>query len=320
MRPAVSVVVPTYNRRAMMREALMSVLAQRDVPLELIVVDDGSTDGTFAELETLALSLASAPPGRIRLFRTANRGVAAARNTGAAQASAPLLAFLDSDDCWMLDKLTRQTMFMRVNPHYAICQTQELWLRDGTRVNPGRRHFKRGGDIFLDSLHTCLVSPSAVMLRTDLFHAMGGFDEAMRAAEDYDLWLRILITHPIGLLDETHVIRRAGHPGQLSATIPALDRFRILTLAKLLCADLTTVRRRAVAQVLAQKCRIYAKGLRRRDRAREAAFFSMLAARAEAFQTPAVPAAVIDASLLAATRALVVHANPTSHDCAALSC
>ncbi len=104
-------------------------------------------------------------------------------------------------------------------------------------MNPGLRHKKRAGDIFEPSLRTCLVSPSAVMMRVALFLEAGGFDEEFAACEDYDLWLRIVSRHHAGLLDEPLVTRRAGHPDQLSATIPALDRFRIRALLKLLSAS-----------------------------------------------------------------------------------
>ena len=126
---------------------------------------------------------------------------------------------------------------MRANPDCAISQTDEIWIRNGRRVNPGLRHRKRAGDIFIDSLRTCLISMSAAMMRTDLFRSLGGFDEIMMAAEDYDLWLRILIDHEAGLLDEPLVTRRGGHPDQTSATTPAIDRFRILALTKLLADD-----------------------------------------------------------------------------------
>jgi hypothetical protein len=164
-------------------------------------------------------------------------------------------------------KLGRQLEFMRAHPECEISQCQERWIRGGRRVNPGQRHRKRGGDIFLDSLRTCLVSASAVIMRTERFRALGGFDETMRACEDYDLWLRMLVTREIGLLDEVLVERRAGHTDQLSATVPALDRYRILSLIKLLAdSRLSAARREAVALVLAEKCAIYAKGLRRRER------------------------------------------------------
>src|SRR5262249_25658387 len=135
---------------------------------------------------------------------------------------------------WASEKLARQLAFMREHPRCVVSQTNELWIREGRRVNPGHRHLKRGGGIFVDSLRTCLLSPSAVMLKPDLCRALDGFDEDLAAAEDYDLWLRILIDHEVGLLDEPLVTRRAGHPDQLSATTPAIDRFRVLALVKLL--------------------------------------------------------------------------------------
>jgi glycosyltransferase involved in cell wall biosynthesis len=286
MTPEVSVIIPTYNRRAMLLEAIDSALAQSRPTFELIVIDDGSTDGTGERLARLAAEYSKT----FRFERIDHRGPAAARNRGVAIARAPLIAFLDSDDLWAPAKLQRQLGFMRANPDCAISQTNEIWIRDGRRVNPGLRHRKRAGDIFIDSLRTCLISMSATMMRADLFRACGGFDEAMTAAEDYDLWLRILIDHEAGLLDEPLVTRRGGHPDQTSATTPALDRFRIVALAKLLLDDrLSEVRRTSVVEVLAEKCRIYAGGLARRGRIDQARRFERLADQARSWQTRAVP-------------------------------
>ena len=204
----------------MLREAIESVLAQSVREFELIVVDDGSADQTAEDLTRFG--------DAIRVERIEHRGPAAARNRGVGMARAPLIAFLDSDDLWAPTKLERQLEFMRANTACVISQTDEIWIRNGRRVNPGVRHRKRAGDIFIDSLRTCLISMSATMMRTDLFRSLGGFDEIMMAAEDYDLWLRILIDHEAGLLDEPLVTRRGGHRDQTSATTPAIDRFRIL--------------------------------------------------------------------------------------------
>jgi glycosyltransferase involved in cell wall biosynthesis len=286
MTTQVSVIIPTYNRRRMLLDAVGSVLAQRDVALELIIVDDGSSDGTWDELHRGALAdvIVAAPCNcRVGVERTTHRGPAAARNRGAALARGDYLAFLDSDDLWAPLKLGRQLAYMRAHPQFPLAQTQECWIRNGRRVNPGLRHIKRAGDIFEPSLRTCLVSPSAVMMRTELFHEMGGFDEALHACEDYDLWLRILCRYQAGLLDEALVTRRAGHPDQLSATSPALDRYRIRALLKLLAdGELSDTRRTAVAEVLAEKCAIYAKGLLRRGRGDEFIFYSRLGQRAQA--------------------------------------
>lgn len=280
MTAQISVIIPTYNRRAMVAEAAASVLAQRGAAFELIVVDDGSTDGTA---EYLRAAYGSNPA--LRLTRIAHRGPAAARNHGVSLAHAPLIALLDSDDLWAPDKLARQLCFMRDHPEYAISQTGEIWMRNGRRVNPGRRHRKRAGDIFVDSLRTCLISPSAVIMKTGPLRAIGGFDEELEAAEDYDLWLRILAEHAVGLLDEPLVIRRAGHPDQLSATVPALDRFRILALLKLLSASrISAAHREAVAEVLIEKCAIYSKGLRRRGRIAEADVCRRIASAARSWR------------------------------------
>ena len=299
MVPQVSIIIPTYNRRAMLLEAIDSVLAQSTQAFELIVIDDGSTDGTAEQLMRLGKT--------IRIERIDHRGPAAARNYGVAIARAPLIAFLDSDDLWAPNKLERQLAFMRANPACAISQTNEIWIRNGRRVNPGMRHRKRAGDIFIDSLRTCLISMSATMMRTDLFRSLGGFDEIMAAAEDYDLWLRILVDHEAGLLDDPLVTRRGGHRDQTSATTPAIDRFRILALTKLLAdGRLSPMRRTAVIEVLAEKCRIYAGGLARRNRIDQARLYERVADQAQD-----LGAAEIGCAIKSIRSAL----NETSHEC-----
>jgi len=314
MAPDVAVVIPTYNRRAMVCEAVKSVLAQRNAKFELIVVDDGSTDGTWDELTQIAaVANDHAQWEMMRIERTPNRGPATARNTGVAIAAAPFVALLDSDDLWLPYKLNRQIAFMRDHPEYAISQTEEIWMRNGRRVNPGARHRKRAGDLFADSLLTCLISPSAVIMRTDLFREADGFDEDLAAAEDYDLWLRLLTDHKVGLVDEQLVIRRAGHPGQLSATVPALDRFRILALLKLLAReDFAPERRIKVCEVLSEKCAIYAKGLKRRARADETRFFLEVARNALGSWRTSPDTVLLDA--IAATRTMLrrTTAGPSS--------
>lgn len=281
MIPKVSVVIPTYNRRVMVREAIDSVLAQSFRDFELIIVDDGSTDGTDQQIS-------QPTDNRIRFQGIEHSGPAAARNRGVELARAPMLGFLDSDDLWAPTKLERQLAFMCANPACAISQTGEIWIRDGRRVNPGRRHRKRAGDIFIDSLRICLISMSATMMRTDLFRALGGFDEIMVAAEDYDLWVRILVDHEAGLFDEPLVTRRGGRPDQTSAATPALDRFRILALMKLLADErLSPVRRSAVVEVLTEKCRIYAGGLWRRGRTDAARFYEGIGERASRWEVRA---------------------------------
>jgi glycosyltransferase involved in cell wall biosynthesis len=265
-----TVVIPTHNRRAMVREAINSVLGQRGADFEVIVVDDGSTDGTNTSLREFG--------DHIRVLTTENRGVSAARNLGVASGSGELIAFLDSDDQWLPGKLTSQVAFMRDHPHAEICQTDEIWIRNGRRVNSCNHHRKPDGAIFARSLELCLVSPSAVMLRRALFDRLGGFDESLPACEDYDLWLRIACDTEVWLLPEPLVIKRGGHADQLSRRYWGMDRFRVASIARLLAGDrLDVVRREQALSVLKRKCEILANGAARRGRGDEAVRYRQLA-------------------------------------------
>lgn len=267
-----TVVIPTYNRRAMVCEAIDSVLAQQGAAIELVVVDDGSTDGTSAILR-------SRYGDRISLITTANRGVSAARNLGAASGRGELVSFLDSDDLWLPGKLAAQVSFMRGQPRAQICQTEEIWLRNGRRVNPRRRHQKPTGAIFESSLELCLVSPSAVLLRRELFERTGGFDESLLACEDYDLWLRISRTTPVYLVPKALVVKRGGHADQLSRRFWGVDRFRVASLVRVLAeGGLEPGPRQAAVAVLRKKCEILAAGAARRGRIEEARRYRQLAA------------------------------------------
>lgn len=267
--PLFSVIIPTHNRAWCLGRAIDSVLAQDFADFELIVVDDGSNDQTPALLMGYG--------DRLSVIRQDNRGVSAARNAGIRAASGELIAFLDSDDQWLASKLSVQAAFFQDNPEAMICQTQETWVRNGVRVNPGRRHLKRAGDIFTDSLALCLVSPSAVAMRRRLFDVVGLFDENLPVCEDYDLWLRVSCRHPVHLIDQALVIRHGGHADQLSAR-SRQDKCRIESLKKILAMDcLTEAQRRAAVATLMQKCRIYAAGCLKRGRRTEAMYYTALA-------------------------------------------
>jgi glycosyltransferase involved in cell wall biosynthesis len=271
VQPEVSVIIPTRDRRALVCEAVASVLAQRHCAAELIVIDDGSDDGTDAALAALA-------GGRIRYHRQPARGVSAARNAGARLARAEWLAFLDSDDLWRPQKLARQLAFHRARPGLQASQTGEIWIRNGVRVNPCRHHAKPDGEVFLSGLARCMVSPSAVMLRRSLFMELGGFDQSLTVCEDYDLWLRLGCRVAVGLLPEPLVVKRGGHADQLSRRFWGMDRFRVAALSRLLVeGQLSASQRTAALETLEQKCAILAQGAERRGRADEAARYRAVA-------------------------------------------
>ncbi len=281
-QPRVSVIIPTYNRATLLKEAVASALAQTYRDFEVLVVDDGSTDGTLGALAPFL--------GQVKLLRLSRRrGVSAARNLGISAARGRWLAFLDSDDLWLKEKLARQMAFLEDNPDCLIGQTEETWIRHGVRVNPPLTHLKAGGQIFIRSLERCMISPSAVILHRSLLEENGAFDENLPAAEDYDLWLRLTWRYEVGLVKEPLVIKRGGHADQLSRH-RGLDRYRIRALQKLLQEPaLPATYRQAARRTLTAKCAIYAQGCEKRGKLAEATFYRELALWGEG-QGPEVPA------------------------------
>ncbi len=309
MSDTVSVIIPTFNRAWCVLDAIKSVFEQnyylssqrnsqnlhkqsdtnefnssinsRKSLVEIIVVDDGSTDNTYELLKPFTNIKPVEPYKRaITLLRQENRGVSAARNLGIRHSSGDFIAFLDSDDLWMPDKLSCQVDFFCKNPDAMICQTEEIWLRNGKRVNPKHKHKKLSGMIFEPSLNLCLVSPSAVMMRREFFDIKGFFDETLKACEDYDLWLRTALDMPIWLVDKPCIIKKGGHYDQLSSN-HSLDKYRIRSILNLLTNStqnrtLTATQREAAIRVLRYKCDIYSKGCIKRGKIEEACYYKNL--------------------------------------------
>ncbi len=224
--PYFSVIIPSYNRKEKLKNAIDSVLAQSDIDFELIVVDDGSDDGTS--------SFADEYSNRITYIFQENSGVSAARNKGIVSSCAPNITLLDSDDTWDKKKLSKHREFIAKNPQILLHQTEDIWIRNGVRVNPGVKHLKTDGKIFPQSLDLCMISPSSVCISREIFNKYGLFDEKLPACEDYDLWLRITPFEEIGLIREKLITRYAGHDDQLSSSFWGMDRFRLYSILKLL--------------------------------------------------------------------------------------
>lgn len=266
--PLVSVIIPTFNRDWILKEAIDSVLAQNFEDFELIVIDDGSTDNTPDILNSYKNDIIA--------FTQNNKGVSAARNKGIALSSGRFIAFLDSDDLWIQNKLSKQIDFFNENNDALICQTDEIWIRNNVRVNPKKRHKKLSGMIFEHSLDLCMVSPSAVMIKRELFDKVGLFDEDLPACEDYDLWLRISYRYPVYLIDTPFIIKRGGHSDQLSR-LPVLDKYRIKALNKIIASSLLSRDQyMAAIKTLKEKCAIYANGCFKRGREDEALFYKTM--------------------------------------------
>lgn len=228
MQPLVSVVIPTFNRLPFLKEAVASVLTQQYKNFKLVVVDDASSDATSAWLSEQQDSRL------ISIIFPENRGVSAARNAGIAKARGEFIAFLDSDDVWQKNKLAEQVRFFGENPSIRVCHTNERWEKNGKFINQKKIHTKQAGFFFERACELCLVSPSTVMLRADVFEEFGNFDENLPVCEDYDLWLRLNAKIPFGFIDKPLITKRGGHSDQLSHKLPAMDRYRVESMMKIL--------------------------------------------------------------------------------------
>ena len=256
----VSVVIPTFNRGHTLNRAIDSVLGQTLLPSEIIVIDDGSTDGTEELISTEYSS--------VSYIRSENRGVSAARNLGMKAAKSDWFAFLDSDDQWLPHKLEKQFECLSCNRDFKLVHCDELWIRKGKRVNPKAKHQKHGGYIFEQCLSLCAISPSASLVHRTLFDELGCFDETLQACEDYDLWLRICAVYPVLYVDEPLLIKFGGHEDQLSQKFWGMDRFRVEALRKILrTQNLTESQRLKASSKLIEKCSVLIGGAKKRGNA-----------------------------------------------------
>ncbi len=267
-----SVVIPVYNRKSLIRRALESVLNQSYLASQVVVVDDGSTDGTGDMLQ-------SEYP-QVTVIRQEHQGVSAARNKGIVNCRSDWVAFLDSDDEWHPEKLEKQALWLSENSEFQICHCDEIWIRNGVRVNPKVKHAKSEGWIFLHCLPLCVVSPSAVVINRKIFHEVGNFDENLPVCEDYDLWLRITLKFPVGFVSEQLVVKYGGHIDQLSKAYPAMDRYRISSLIKLLESNqFGLANQNKVIELLVEKIQIYLNGARKRGNSAEVLIYESILSR-----------------------------------------
>jgi glycosyltransferase involved in cell wall biosynthesis len=268
----VTVIIPTFNRGYSLAESVQSVLDQNFTDYDLIVVDDGSTDNTPEILRQFT--------GVQQIRLEENRGVSYARNQGISQAKGEWVAFLDSDDLWKKNKLSTQMEWIENHPDHKAIYTDEIWIRNGVRVNAMNKHRKYSGDIFRYCLPLCIVSPSSVLLHADLLKEVGGFDESMPVCEDYDLWLRIAKRIPFHFIEEKLIVKRGGHEDQLSRKFWGMDRWRVHALEKLLQENkMNEEQWDLVVAMFIEKCGILANGYGKRGKSQDEGYYRKLAAR-----------------------------------------
>jgi glycosyltransferase involved in cell wall biosynthesis len=268
MKPLVSVIITTYNRSAMVGDAIESVLKQDFLDYEIIVIDDGSTDGTNDALRKYK---------RVNYFYQENQGISRARNQGLALSQGEFVCFLDSDDLWLPNKLAVQVRVMQEISASKLNYTDEIWIRKGKRVNPRKKHQKYSGWIFEKNLPLCIISPSSVMLQKKVFGVVGFFDEGLPVCEDYDLWLRITARFQVFFIDQKLIIKRGGHNDQLSHRFWGNDRFRVQALEKIINEGMIKQPQKDLAiNELVKKSIILENGFRKRGALSEADYYQRL--------------------------------------------
>lgn len=213
-------------------------------------------------------------------FYQENLGVSAARNLGIQQTTGDWLAFLDSDDEWLPEKLANQKAVLTANPEYKVGHTEENWIRNGAQVDVPKKYAKTGGWIFTHCLPLCAISPSTILIHRSVFTDIGLFDTQLPACEDYDLWLRITANYPVLLVEQPQINKHGGYEDQLSRAFWGMDRFRISALQKIIDAgQLSEQNQQAAVNMLVKKATIYLNGVTKRGKIEEADYYQQLIKR-----------------------------------------
>jgi glycosyltransferase involved in cell wall biosynthesis len=241
--PQVTVIICALNAATYIGEAVSSALGSRGVALEVIVIDDGSTDGTWEVLRTFG--------DLIRTVRQDNAGPYKARNLGARLARGEWLAFLDADDAWLPDKLTKQLAAAtdRIGLVYTDCSNFGSAARLKQRQSDSTRFFE--GDVFEPLLLNNFISLSSVLMRKSWFDRMGGFSEEHTGVQDWDLWLRFAAAGGLVALVPDALTRYRSHAGQMSNSLSARTSERVAVAERALLSP----RGQSVSRTIARQAR-----------------------------------------------------------------
>ena len=253
----VDIVIPFHNRKQLLKRAVLSVEKQTFKDWFLWLVDDGSTDGASEFIKKTFQKQFSFKV----ISSQKNEGVSAARNKGIRQGKRKWIAFLDSDDEWLPEKLETQINYISKNPSVSFVHSNEIWLKEGKPFPQKKKHKKEGGRIFKQSLPLCCISPSAVLVKRSLLEDTGLFREDFPVCEDYELWLRITSRFSVGFVQKPLIIKHGGHFDQLSQKYKAMDYWRIKALKPFLQNPfITEQEKEEVRKVLIKKCQILLRG------------------------------------------------------------
>ena len=255
----ISVVIPTLNRINTLQRALDSVINQTYKPAEIIVVDNGSSDGTLKFLREQYPKITILTENKI--------GVSSARNKGIKKSINQWIALLDSDDAWHPRKLEIQTsMLDSALKEYNLIHTDEVWFRNNKHINQMKKHKKQGGYIFERCLSLCCISPSSVLFKKNILDKVGLFDESLPVCEDYDMWLKICSSEEVLFAKDKLTYKYGGHKDQLSKSYWGMDRFRIKSIENIIKKfDLTYNQKKQAKKELIKKLKIIINGAFKRN-------------------------------------------------------
>ena len=255
----ISVVIPTLNRINTLQRALDSVINQTYKPAEIIVVDNGSSDGTLKFLREQY--------PKITILTEKKIGVSSARNKGIKKSINQWIALLDSDDAWHPRKLEIQTsMLDNALKEYNLIHTDEIWFRNNKHINQMKKHKKQGGYIFERCLSLCCISPSSVLFKKNILDKVGLFDESLPVCEDYDMWLKICSSEEVLFAQDKLTYKYGGHKDQLSKSYWGMDRFRIKSIENIIKNfDLTYKQKKQAKKELIKKLKIIINGAFKRN-------------------------------------------------------
>ena len=183
--PLVSVVIPVFNGEKTIQETIESVLNQTLTDFELLVINDGSQDGTLEIVERI-------PDSRIQVFSYPNAGQSTSRNRGIEIAKGDYISFIDADDLWTPDKLEAQLQALQANPKAGVAYSWTDWIDESSQLLGKGSHNTEQGEVFTKLLlNDFVANGSNVLIRRDALTEVGGFDPSVTPAEDWDLWLRL---------------------------------------------------------------------------------------------------------------------------------
>ena len=201
---SISVIIPVFNGEKTIKETINSILNQTFQDIEIIIINDGSTDATLENIEKIADS-------RIKIFSYPNTGLSASRNRGISQAKREYISFIDADDLWTLDKLESQWQALQSNPQAAVAYSWTDYIDESGNFLKSGRRIKVNGDAFSQLLITnFLENGSNPLIRQEALEKIGGFDESLTAAEDKDMWLRLAANYQFVCVEKPQILYRTS--------------------------------------------------------------------------------------------------------------